>query len=74
MGDYRELMIEDVQQMVEESINPELIGFVNEKIIDAEYNAMHEKGIPWLFGSGKGYFNWRLKFDEEINKDIGSMF
>ncbi|MBR3516091.1 MAG: hypothetical protein IKO10_07230 [Lachnospiraceae bacterium] len=38
MGDYRELMIEDVQQMVEESINPELIGFVNEKIIDAARN------------------------------------
>ena len=44
------------------------------KIIDSEYNAMQQKGIPWLFGSGKGYFNWRLKFEEEVNNDKGSMF
>ena len=61
-----------MQMDVEEYIGMLLQRY--DKIINAEYNAMQAKGIPWLFGSGKGYFNWRLKFDEEINKDKGSMF
>ena len=38
MADFRSLNIEDVQMMVEESINPELIGFVNDKIVEAAHN------------------------------------
>ena len=38
MADFRSLNIEDVQLMVEDSINPELIGFVNDKIMEAARN------------------------------------
>lgn len=72
LNEYMITVLRVMQMDVEEYIGMLLQRY--EKIIDAEYNAMHEKGIPWLFGSGKGYFNWRLKFDEEINKDKGSMF
>jgi len=72
LNEYMITVLRVMQMDVEEYIGMLLQRY--DKIIDAEYNAMHEKGIPWLFGSGKGYFNWRLKFDEEINKDKGSMF
>ena len=72
LDEYMITVLRVMQMDVEEYIGMLLQRY--DKIIDAEYNAMHEKGIPWLFGSGKGYFNWRLKFDEEINKDKGSMF
>ena len=59
-----------MQTDVEEYINMLLQRYA--KIIDSEYNAMQQKGIPWLFGSGKGYFNWRLEFEEEVNNDKGN--
>ena len=72
LDEYMIAVLRVMQMDVEEYIDMLLQRY--DKIINAEYNAMQAKGIPWLFGSGKGYFNWRLKFDEEINKDKGSMF
>ena len=72
LDEYMIAVLRVMQMDVEEYIGMLLQRY--DKIINAEYNAMQAKGIPWLFGSGKGYFNWRLKFDEEINKDKGSMF
>ena len=72
LNEYMITVLRVMQTDVEEYINMLLQRYA--KIIDSEYNAMQQKGIPWLFGSGKGYFNWRLKFEEEVNNDKGSMF
>ena len=72
LNEYMITVLRVMQTDVEEYINMLLQRYA--KIIDSEYNAMQQKGSPWLFGSGKGYFNWRLKFEEEVNNDKGSMF
>ena len=72
LNEYMIIVLRIMQMDVEEYIGMLLQRYA--KIIDAEYNSMREKGIPWLFATGKGYFSWRLKFEEEINKDKGSMF
>lgn len=72
LNEYMITVLRVMQMDVEEYINMLLQRYA--KIIDAEYNAMHDKGVPWLFGSGTGYFNWRLKFEEEVNGTKGSMF
>ena len=72
LNEYMITVLRVMQMDVEEYIGMLLQRY--DKIIDAEYNAMNAKGVPWLFGSGEGYFNWRLKFAEEIDKNKGSMF
>ena len=72
LNEYMITVLRVMQMDVEEYINMLLQRYT--KIIDAEYNAMHDKGVPWLFGSGTGYFNWRLKFEEEVNGTKESMF
>ena len=72
LNEYMITVLRVMQTDVEEYIGMLLQRY--DKIIDAEYNAMQAKGIPWLFGSGKGYFNWRLKFEEEVNGNKEGMF
>lgn len=67
LDEYMITVLRVMQTDVEEYIRMLLMRYA--KIIDAEYDALNAKGVPWLFGSAQGYFNWRLKFEEELNKD-----